>query len=65
MRAIVQDRYGDSERAAARRACPTPCPAPARCSCGSAPPGVDRGTWHVMTGRPLAARLALGLRAPT
>lgn len=26
--------------------------------------GVDRGTWHVMTGRPLAARLALGLRAP-
>ena len=26
--------------------------------------GVDRGTWHVMTGLPLAARLALGLRGP-
>jgi NADPH:quinone reductase-like Zn-dependent oxidoreductase len=26
--------------------------------------GVDRGTWHAMTGRPLAARLALGLRSP-
>ncbi len=26
--------------------------------------GVDRGTWHVMTGRPYPARLFLGLRTP-
>lgn len=26
--------------------------------------GVDRGTWHLMTGKPYAARLVLGLRAP-
>jgi NADPH:quinone reductase-like Zn-dependent oxidoreductase len=26
--------------------------------------GLDRGTWHLMTGRPYAARLAVGLRRP-
>ncbi len=26
--------------------------------------GLDRGTWHVMTGQPYAGRLAFGLRAP-
>jgi NADPH:quinone reductase-like Zn-dependent oxidoreductase len=26
--------------------------------------GLDRGTWHLMTGRPYALRLAFGLRAP-
>ena len=26
--------------------------------------GVDRGVWHLMTGLPYVARLALGLRAP-
>ena len=26
--------------------------------------GLDRGTWHLMTGRPYAARLAFGLRSP-
>ncbi len=26
--------------------------------------GLDRGTWHLMTGRPYALRLALGLRRP-
>lgn len=26
--------------------------------------GLDRGTWHLMTGMPYAARLAFGLRAP-
>jgi NADPH:quinone reductase-like Zn-dependent oxidoreductase len=26
--------------------------------------GLDRGTWHLMTGLPYAARLAFGLRAP-
>ncbi len=26
--------------------------------------GLDRGTWHLMTGTPYAMRLALGLRGP-
>ena len=26
--------------------------------------GLDRGTWHLMTGRPLLLRLALGIRGP-
>ncbi len=26
--------------------------------------GLDRGTWHLMAGKPYAARLAIGLRAP-
>jgi NADPH:quinone reductase-like Zn-dependent oxidoreductase len=26
--------------------------------------GLDRGTWHLMTGRPYAIRLGLGLRSP-
>jgi NADPH:quinone reductase-like Zn-dependent oxidoreductase len=26
--------------------------------------GLDRGTWHLMAGKPYAARLAVGLRAP-
>ena len=26
--------------------------------------GVDRGVWHLMAGKPYAARLAFGLRAP-
>ena len=26
--------------------------------------GLDRGTWHLMAGKPYAARLAVGLSAP-
>jgi len=26
--------------------------------------GLDRGTWHLMTGLPYAARMVVGLRAP-
>src|SRR3954463_3680007 len=26
--------------------------------------GLDRGTWHLMAGKPYAARLVIGLRAP-
>lgn len=63
MQAIVQHRYGGSE---ALRLEEVPAPVPGRgevlVRVGAA--GVDRGTWHAMVGRPLAARLALGLRAP-
>ncbi|MEO7421145.1 MAG: NAD(P)-dependent alcohol dehydrogenase [Ornithinibacter sp.] len=63
MQAIVQHRYGGSEELRLEE---VPAPVPARgevlVRVGAA--GVDRGTWHAMVGRPLAARLALGLRAP-
>ena len=64
MKAIVQDRLRHAATSSGSRASPTPCPARARCSSGSRAAGVDRGTWHLMTGLPLAARLALGLRRP-
>lgn len=63
MRAIVQHRYGGSEQL---RLTDRPVPEPRR---GQVlvrvrAAAVDRGTWHVMTGLPLVARLGLGLRRP-
>ena len=63
MRAIVQDRYGGTDQLRLEE---VPAPAPGRdevlVRVGAA--GVDRGTWHVMAGMPLVARLGLGLRRP-
>jgi len=66
MSAIVQDGYGTSPAAVLRLA------AVARPTIGDdgvlvrvAAASVDRGTWHIMTGRPYAIRLAgFGVRAP-
>lgn len=63
MRAIVQDHYGDSDQLTLTElADPVPGPGEVLVRVGAA--GVDRGTWHAMTGRPLIARLGLGLRSP-
>ncbi len=63
MRAIVQDQYGGTEQL---RVADLPDPRPGEgevlVRVGAA--AVDRGTWHVMTGTPLLARLGLGLRTP-
>jgi NADPH:quinone reductase-like Zn-dependent oxidoreductase len=63
MRAIVQDRYGSSE---VLRLADVPRPAIADdqvlVKVGAA--GLDRGTEHLMTGKPYAMRLGFGLRAP-
>ena len=63
MKAVVQDRYGGVEQL---RLDEVPIPVPGRdevlVRVGAA--GVDRGTWHVMAGMPLVARLGLGLRRP-
>ena len=64
MRAVVQDRYGDSSRLRVDDDVPAPTAGPGEVLVRVGAAGVDRGTWHAMTGRPLAARLALGLRAP-
>jgi len=63
MKAIVQDRYGGPETWQLRD---LPDPVPGRCEVlvRVRAAGLDRGTWHLMTGRPLLARLALGLRRP-
>lgn len=63
MRAIVQDHYGSTEQLRLAEV-PDPVAAAGEVLVRIGAAGVDRGTWHAMTGRPLAARLALGLRAP-
>jgi NADPH:quinone reductase-like Zn-dependent oxidoreductase len=63
MKAIVQDRYGSTDRLRLAEV-PDPVPASGEVLVRVGAAGVDRGTWHAMAGRPLAARLALGLRAP-
>jgi NADPH:quinone reductase-like Zn-dependent oxidoreductase len=63
MRAIVQDRYGDA-------ACwrlgeqPRPEPGPDEALVEVRAAGLDRGTWHLMTGLPYLTRLGFGLRRP-
>lgn len=63
MKAIVQDHYGTSEQLVLTEL-PDPVPGPGEVLVRVAAAGVDRGTWHTMTGLPLVARLGLGLRRP-
>lgn len=63
MRAIHQLRYGGTEQLALADA-PDPSPGPFDVVVRVRAAGVDRGTWHLMTGRPFAVRLAFGLRRP-
>ena len=66
MRAVVQDVYGDTgdvlrlggDRPARGRA-------PGEVLVRVAAAGIDRGVWHLMAGKPYAARLAFGLRTPS
>ena len=63
MRAIVHDRYGDSDVLRLDRiARPTPAAGQVLLRVHAA--GLDRGTWHLMAGKPYAARLVVGLRRP-
>jgi NADPH:quinone reductase-like Zn-dependent oxidoreductase len=63
MQAVVQDRYGSSEvlrLAAVARPRIKDHEVLVRVRAA----GLDRGTWHLMTGRPYAIRLGLGFRGP-
>lgn len=62
-RAVIQHGYGDSE---VLRLGTVPIPEPGRREVllRVQAAAIDRGTWHLMTGKPRVARLALGLRAP-
>ncbi|WP_424347241.1 NAD(P)-dependent alcohol dehydrogenase [Kocuria sp. CH-021] len=63
MRAVVRDRYGPAEVLHLARI-PVPEPGKKEVLLRVRAAGLDRGTWHLMTGRPYLLRLGFGLRAP-
>ncbi|HEV7167734.1 MAG TPA: NAD(P)-dependent alcohol dehydrogenase [Micrococcaceae bacterium] len=63
MRAIVQDGYGPAE-VLHPALVPRPTPAVNEVLLRVQAAGLDRGTWHLMSGRPYLMRLGLGLRRP-
>jgi NADPH:quinone reductase-like Zn-dependent oxidoreductase len=64
MRAVVRNTYGSTD-VLALRDIDTPEPADREVLVRVQAAGVDRGVWHLMTGRPYPVRLAgYGLRAP-
>jgi NADPH:quinone reductase-like Zn-dependent oxidoreductase len=64
MTAVVQDRYGDTEDVLRVDRVPVPVPGAGEVLVRVSAAGVDRGTWHLMAGKPYAARLVFGLRRP-
>jgi NADPH:quinone reductase-like Zn-dependent oxidoreductase len=63
MKAIVQDTYGSTDVLELRDV-DRPEVAAGEVLVRVLAAGVDRGVWHLMTGRPYAMRMATGLRAP-
>jgi NADPH:quinone reductase-like Zn-dependent oxidoreductase len=64
MRAVVQDVYGDTADVLRLAEIARPEPGPGEVLVHVAAAGIDRGVWHLMAGKPYAARLAFGLRTP-
>jgi NADPH:quinone reductase-like Zn-dependent oxidoreductase len=63
MHAVVQTAYGDTGVLEVAQV-PRPTAGATDVLVRVHAAGLDRGTWHLMTGTPYAVRLALGLRAP-
>ncbi len=63
MKAVVQRQYGGSDQLQVSEL-PTPVAGPDEVLVRVRAAGVDRGTWHLMTGLPFAIRLGFGLRRP-
>jgi NADPH:quinone reductase-like Zn-dependent oxidoreductase len=63
MTAVVQDRYGTADVLELRDV-PRPDIGDRDVLVRVLAAGVDRGVWHLMTGRPYLTRLAFGLRRP-
>jgi NADPH:quinone reductase-like Zn-dependent oxidoreductase len=64
MRALVRDRYGTADRLTVRQV-PRPAPGAGEVLVRVHAAGLDRGAWHVLTGRPYLIRIAgFGLRRP-
>jgi NADPH:quinone reductase-like Zn-dependent oxidoreductase len=65
MRAVVQDVYGDTGAVLRPAEIARPEPGSGEVLVRVAAAGIDRGVWHLMAGKPYAARLAFGLRTPS
>jgi NADPH:quinone reductase-like Zn-dependent oxidoreductase len=63
MRAIVQDQYGEADVLRLEEI-ERPEPGPGKVLVRVRAAGVDPGVWHVMAGRPVGVRPAMGLRRP-
>jgi NADPH:quinone reductase-like Zn-dependent oxidoreductase len=63
MRAVVQDGYGATDVLRLAQV-PRPTIGGSDVLVRVHAAGLDRGTWHLMTGKPYAVRLAVGLRRP-
>jgi NADPH:quinone reductase-like Zn-dependent oxidoreductase len=63
MRAITYDSFGSAEVLHVTQI-PRPVPGDGEVLLRVQAAGVDRGAWHMMTGRPYLGRLAFGLRTP-
>ena len=63
MRAVVQERYGSADVLHLAHV-DRPEPRKDEVLLRVRAAGLDRGTWHVMTGQPYLGRLAFGLRRP-
>jgi NADPH:quinone reductase-like Zn-dependent oxidoreductase len=63
MQAVVQDRYGSAEVLRLTRM-PAPEVTDKQVLLRVHAAGLDRGAWHLMTGKPYLLRLAFGIRAP-
>ena len=63
MQAIVQDTYGEADVLHLAEI-PRPQPGQKEVLIKVHAAGLDRGTWHLMTGKPYLSRLAFGFRSP-
>jgi NADPH:quinone reductase-like Zn-dependent oxidoreductase len=63
MRAVTHDRFGSADVLHVTRI-PRPEPGEREVLLRVHAAGVERGAWHMMTGRPYLGRLAFGLRTP-
>lgn len=63
MQAVIQAGYGAAD-VLHRRTVARPTPKPDEVLLHVEAAGLDRGTWHLMTGMPRLVRLAIGLRRP-
>ena len=64
MRAIVQDSYGSADVLRLDADRPRPRSRDNEVLIRVRAAGLDRGTWHLMTGKPYLCALAFGLRGP-
>ena len=62
--AVVQDGYGNTADVLRVTERPVPTYGEREVLLRVHAAGLDRGTWHLMTGTPYLVRLALGLRRP-